>query len=34
MEDKNDEDLAYLIFVNHKNEDGAQILCRSYSRKE
>ena len=34
MEDENDEDLTYLTFVNYKNGDGVQILCRSYSRKE
>ena len=34
MEDENDEDLAYLTFVSHKNGDGVHILCRSYSRKE
>ena len=34
MEDEKDEDLTYLTFVNHKNGDGVQILCRSYSCKE
>lgn len=34
MEDENDEDLTYLTFVSHKNGDGVNILCRSYSRKE
>ena len=34
MEDENSEDLTDLTFVNHKNGDGVQILCGSYSCKE
>ena len=34
MEDEKVEELTYLTFVNHKNENGVQILCRSYSCKE